>query len=99
VSRILIDMSGPEFQATLFAPEKIEAMRVFSCLRKISELTWQELYFDRGLRWEAIESRFTTKNQRLYSFRISQKSRAVALRDGGVLRLLRICPDHDSAYQ
>ena len=98
MKRVRLDLNNVVFQEAWFALEKVEALQVFASLRKISRLTWDELYRDRGLRWEAIESRTALGGQRLYSFRVTQKTRAVALRDGDFLRLQNVHPDHDSAY-
>ncbi len=60
-------------------------------------MTWEEIYRDRGLRWELIESRTSKDGSRIYSIRVTRKVRAVALRNGNILRLLSLHPDHDSA--
>lgn len=73
--------------------------RLALTLRKISNLTWDELYKDQGLKWEVIISKTTKTNDRIYSFRFSQKYRALALREEAYLRLLTLHPDHDSAYK
>ena len=50
-----------------------------------------------------VHSRLISKtyknNQHVYSFRFSQKYRALATRDGTYLRLLTLHVDHDSAYK
>ena len=52
-----------------------------------------------GLKWEAIISKTTKTNDRIYSFRFAQKYRALALREESYLRLLTLHTDHDSAYK
>jgi hypothetical protein len=99
VDRIRLDLNGPQFQADWFALERAEAQRVLASFEKISRMTWPQLYSDRGLRWEAILSRTGPSGERLYSFRITQKIRAVAFREGEFLRMVSIHSDHDSAYQ
>lgn len=97
-ARVRLDLNNPEFQGQLFALEKSEQRNVLNTLRKLSQLTWVQLYSDRGLKWEAVLSRTGPAGERLYSLRISQKARAVVLREGEWLRLLTLHPDHDSAY-
>lgn len=95
---IKIDLNNPEFQKDLFDLEKNELTALIKTLKKIRKLTWAELYSDRGLKWEAISSRQTKSGQRIYTFRFSQKYRAIALREEDFLRILTLHPDHDGAY-
>ncbi len=95
---ILIDMNYIEFQAQLFALEKLEQRALLNTLRKIKQLDWNALYIDKGLRWELITSKKTTSGKPLYSFRFSKKYRGVAYRDGPYLVMLQLFPDHDGAY-
>ena len=91
-------MNNPEFQRDLFLLEKIEQIALINTLKKISQLTWSQLYVDRGLKWEMITSKQSKSGIRIYSFRFSQKYRALSLRQGDFLRLLTLHTDHDSAY-
>lgn len=93
-----IDLNSPQFQKDLFALEKNEQLALLKTLRKVHQLTWQQLYRDAGLNWEAILSKKTLSGERLYSFRFSQKYRAVAMRQADFLRVLTLHTDHDSAY-
>jgi hypothetical protein len=95
---ILIDMNHPGFQDQLFKLEKVEQRALLTTLRKMKQLTWDSLYLDKGIRWELITSQKTRVGSALYSFRFSQKYRGIAYRDGQYLVLLKLCPDHDSAY-
>ncbi|EFK09743.1 hydrolase, alpha/beta hydrolase fold family protein [delta proteobacterium NaphS2] len=61
-------------------------------------MTWEELYMDAGLKWEAILSKKGPNGKRLYTFRIGKGFRDVGYRHGSWLRLLSLHPDHDSAY-
>jgi hypothetical protein len=45
-----------------------------------------------------IRSKKGKQGEKLYSLRITQKCRAVAIREGDYLRLLSLHSDHDSAY-
>jgi hypothetical protein len=72
---------------------------MLATLRKIASLPWDQVHRDKGLHWEAIHSRTGPDGKRLYSIRITQHCRAVAMREGEYLRLISIHPDHDSAYK
>lgn len=98
MARVLLDLNDPVLQETWFALERREALAVLATFRKIRQLDWEQLYRDRGLRWEAILSRGGPAGQRIYSLRITQRVRAVAYREGQFLRLLSLHADHDSAY-
>jgi hypothetical protein len=99
VARILLDLSNPAFQAEWFALERDEGLAVLSALKKLHQMDWEQLYRDRGFRWEAILSRKGPAGQRIYSLRVTRRARALAYREGDFLRLLSIHPDRDSAYQ
>lgn len=99
MARVLLDMNNPAFQKNWFALERDEQLAVLGTLGRIQEMEWDQLYKDRGLRWEAIQSRSGVKGGRIYSLRITRRSRAVAYREGDSLRLLAVHGDHDSAYR
>jgi hypothetical protein len=99
VARILLDLSNPAFQADWFALERDEALAVLAALKKLHQMDWEQLYRDRGFRWEAILSRKGPAGQRIYSLRVTRRARALAYREGDFLRLLSIHSDRDSAYQ
>jgi hypothetical protein len=73
--------------------------QVVASLRRLRELDWTSLYRHTGFRWEAIEHLKAPNGARVYSLRLSQKVRAVSYRDGDLLRLISLHPDHDSAYE
>lgn len=98
MSRILLDLNNPIFQQNLFTLPKPEVLSTLKILRKISQLTWEQLYKDQGLKWELIHSKKGKQGEKLYSLRITQKCRAIAVREGDYLRLLSLHSDHDSAY-
>lgn len=97
MNKILLDMNDKDFQDNLFKLEKIEQRALFNSLKKIRQLYWEELYKDKGLRWELIASK-CTKNEKIYSFRFSNKYRATGYREGDWLILLELYTDHDSTY-
>ena len=98
MDRILLDLNNPVFQQTWFAMEREEAPAVLAALRRIRQMSWNQLYQDRGLRWEAVLSRQGPSGQRIYTLRVTRRVRAVAHREGNYLRFLSLHPDHDSAY-
>ena len=98
MSEILIDMNDLDFQQELFGLEKQELTALIKTLKKISQLTWMQLYKDQGLKWEAIPLNNTRSNEKVYTFRFSQKYRAVAYRFENKLQLMSLHTDHDSAY-
>ncbi len=99
MTRVPLDLNSPEFQSDLFALQKEEQFELLAALRRISKMSWEEVYRDRGLRWEACISRKGPRGERLYTFRVTRKFRVLVYRDGDRLRLLSLHPDHDSAYR
>ena len=93
-----LDLNNPEFQEQLFALPKDAQRSVLNTLGKFSKMTWDEVYGDAGLKWEAIVSSTGPHGGRLYSLRIGRGCRAVAYRLEDWLRILSLHPDHDSAY-
>lgn len=93
-SLLRLDLNYPPFQRELFELEAGEYRAVARNLRKLSSMTWNDVYADHGLKWEAVRSmpgRFT--------IRLSQKFRAVVARDGDFIRFMALHPDHDGAYK
>ena len=97
--RIQLDLNDPEFQHDLFGLTKEQQTSLLGTLRKLSQMTWEQVYRDAGLKWESITSRAGFGGRRLYSFRIGKGFRALALREGDWLKILSLHPDHDSAYE
>jgi hypothetical protein len=95
---IKIDLNNPVFQNDFFSLEKNEQVALIKTLKKIRQLSWHQLYSDSGLKWEAIISKQSKTGQRIYSFRFSEKYRAIAFREDDFLRLLSLHVDHDGAY-
>jgi hypothetical protein len=98
-SRVSLDLNNPVFLRNLFALSKDQQHQVLTTLRKLFEMTWEQVYADAGLKWEAIVSRIGPHGGRLYSLRIGKGFRAVAYRQDDWLRILSLHPDHDSAYK
>ncbi|UOF91382.1 hypothetical protein LSG31_03765 [Fodinisporobacter ferrooxydans] len=96
---IRLDLNNPVFQRTLFHLSKQEQLAVLGTLRKLTDMNWNQMHRDSGLKWELIHSRCGSMGEKLYSFRIGKGFRAIAYRDGCWLRVLSLHPDHDSAYR
>lgn len=96
---VLLDLNNPVFQEEFLSIEKEEALRLLSAFRKIKQLSWSEIYKDKGLRWELVQSKTGPDGQRLYTIRASQGFRALVYREGQFMRFLSLHPDHDSAYK
>jgi hypothetical protein len=96
---VRLDLNNPEFQENLFAMQKPERHSAIETLSKLRRMTWEQVYRDKGLRWEKIASiKPPAGISAVYSLRITQSRRATAYRDGDFLRFLAIAPDHDSTY-
>jgi DNA-binding MarR family transcriptional regulator len=96
---VLLDLNNPVFQEDLLSLDKDNATRILATLRKLRRLQWTEVYRDKGLRWELVQSRTGPGDQRLYTIRVTQESRALVYREGQYMRFLSLHPDHDSAYK
>jgi hypothetical protein len=99
VETVRLDLNNPVFQRTLFNLMKNEQRTILNTLKKIAAMTWQQVYSDRGLKWEAILSRKGPNGSRIYTFRLGKGFRAIGYRDQSWLRILSVHPDHDSAYK
>src|SRR5262245_51693897 len=96
---VRLDLNSPVFQRQLFGLQKDQQRAVLMTLRKLSEMTWNQVYRDAGLKWELIASQTGPKGEPVYSLRIGQGFRALAHRDGDWMRFHSLHPDHDSAYE
>jgi hypothetical protein len=97
--KVLLDLNNPVFQGDLFALNKDDVLRILATFRKIRRIEWPEIYRDKGLRWELVQSKAGPGGQRLYTIRITQGFRALVYREGQYMRFLSLHPDHDSAYK
>ncbi|HXJ40476.1 MAG TPA: hypothetical protein VNH18_14440 [Bryobacteraceae bacterium] len=95
---IRLDLNNPTFQSGWFALEKEERNAVLHSCVKLAGMEWDEVYRDRGFRWELIHSHRAPDGSKLYSLRITRRMRAVARRSEDFLEFLTLHPDHDSAY-
>ena len=97
--KLQLDLNNEVFQGNWLTLDKSERNRVTDTLRKLRQLTWDQLYRDQGLKWEKVVSVKPPKGvDVLYTLRVTQSRRATVYRDGNFLRFLTIAPDHDAAY-
>jgi len=97
--KLQLDLNSEVFQQHWLTLDKSERNRVTDTLRKLRQMSWEQLYRDQGLKWEKISSVLPPKGiDTIYTLRITQSRRAGAYRDGNFLRFLTIAPDHDAAY-
>ena len=93
---VRLDLNNPVFQENLLALQKTERHAALDTLKKIRQLTWSQLYRDKGLKWEKITSIKPPKGiEAVYSLRITQSRRCTAYRENDFIRLLTIATDHD----
>ena len=94
-----LDLNSPVFQSAWDNLELVAQEKVFATFEKITQLIWNQVYRDKGLRWEKIHSIPTPKGiEALYSFRVSKSIRGIGFREDHYLRVLLIQPDHDTTY-
>ena len=94
-----LDLNSPFFQSACGDLELAEQEKAFTTFEKLKQLTWNQVYRDKGLKWEKIHSIAAPKGiEALYSFRVSKSIRGIGFRENHFLRVLLIEPDHDAAY-
>lgn len=92
-AKVRIDLNFPRFQDDLFDLDTSDIKRILKTLKKLRGLTWNQLFKDKGLRWEEVHS-----IPEHYTIRLSQSYRAVVIRDGAWMRFISLHLDHDGAY-
>lgn len=96
---VRIDLNNPIFQNNLFDLQKPEQHAALKTLKKLRQMTWNQVYVDMGLKWEKITSVTPPSGlAAIYSLRITQSRRATAYRDANFMRFLTIAPNHDATY-
>lgn len=99
VKLVQLDLNNPAFQESWFDLVADEAERVRATLKKITKLTWHQVYLDKGLHWEKVYSVKPPHGvDAIYSFRLSQSSLGLGFRDGEFLRVILVCADHDKTH-
>jgi len=96
---VRLDPNNPIFQENLLTLQKPERLAALDTLDRLRQMTWSQVYRDKGLNWEKILSvKPPAGIDAIYSLRITQSRRAIAYRDGDFIRLLTVAPDHDATY-
>jgi len=95
---VRLDLNNPEFQKEWFSLQKNDFISTKKSLLKLSSMSWEQVYHDKGLQWEKIQSIKTESGRELYSIRLSKKHRAVVYREKEFMIFVSLHPDHDSAY-
>jgi len=97
--KLRLDLNNPDFQKEWFGLQKNDFLSTKNTLQKLSQMDWRQVYQDKGLRWEKIQSVKTPKGRDLYTIRLSRKHRAVVCRKDEFMIFVSLHPDHDSAYE
>lgn len=97
--KVRLDLNNPDFQKEWFGLQKDDFLSTKNTLRKLSQMDWNQVYRDKGLRWEKIQSIRTTKGRELFTIRLSRKHRTVVCRKDEFMIFGSLHPDHDSAYE
>jgi hypothetical protein len=92
-AKVLLDLNFPGFLKELLDLDVNELYKVQKALKKLLGMTWQQVFEDKGLRWEEP---VTTPGK--YSIRLSRSYRAVVVRDKSHMRFQSLHLDHDGAY-
>ncbi len=66
---VRLDLNNPVFQENLLTLQKSERHAALDTLNKIRQMTWNQVYRDKGLRWEKIIS--VKPSGTIYSLRIT----------------------------
>jgi len=97
--RVHLDLNNTEFQKEWFDLTKDDFIATQNTLRKLSFMDWNQVYHDKGLNWEKIQSIRTQKGRQLFAIRLSRKHRAVVYRREDFMIFVSLHPDHNSAYR
>ncbi len=98
---VRLDLSNPVFQHGLLQLQKAEQLAVLGTLRKLSDMTWNQVYRDGGLKLGSDRN----ANGSSRSTSLQSKSWAwiqgvgLSYREEHWMRILSLHTDHDSAYQ
>ena len=96
---VRLDLNNPVFQENLLSLQKPDRLAALDALGRLRQMTWNQVYRGKGLKWEKIVSfKPPAGIDSIDSLRITQSRRAIACRDGDFIRLLTIAPDHDRTY-
>ena len=100
--KVAVDLNNPEFLRSWFSlRDKSESARILNTVEKVTQLTWDQVYSDPGLKWERITHPpvpLPAGVDAVYSIRVTQARRAVVLRQQHFMRFLLIAEHHDATY-
>lgn len=68
---VLLNLNFPGFQSAFFDLDVSDVKKVLKTMKKLSAMTWNDVFRDHGLKWEEIKSM-----RGRYSIRLSQSCRA-----------------------
>jgi hypothetical protein len=97
--KVELDLNSPEFLEVFLSLRGAELEQVARGLEQLLGLDWQTVYISKGLNWEAVNHIVAPNGAKVYSIRFSKKERALAYREGNLMRFISLHPDHDSAYE
>ena len=100
--KISVNLSSPALVSQIADLSKENLISFQKTLRKILQVSWNQLYQDHGLKWEEITTIpdivLGNRKYRPYSIRLNQKFRAVVMRKENEMVFISLHTDHDSAY-
>jgi hypothetical protein len=56
LQQVQLDLNSPVFQRQWFRLQKRDQGQVLGILRKLLDMEWDQVYKDRGLKWELVLS-------------------------------------------
>jgi hypothetical protein len=91
--KVLLDLNYPAFQSELFELDAPELKKIIKIFKKLWGMSWNDVFKDRGLKWEAPKS---TPGK--FTIRRSQSYRAIVVRADCWMRFQTLHQDHDGTY-
>lgn len=52
--RVMLDLNYPAFQSELFNLDTPELKKIIKVFKKLSGMSWNEVFRDHGLKWESL---------------------------------------------
>ncbi|MFX4303708.1 hypothetical protein ACOJUR_15810 [Alicyclobacillus tolerans] len=95
---VRLDLNNEVFQEHWLSLEKQQQLDVLRTLKKIRQMTRQQIYSDQGLRWEKILSKKGPGGRDIFTIRVTKEHRAIVYRREEWMIFLSLHPNHDSAY-
>jgi hypothetical protein len=63
---VRLDLNNPVFQENLLSLQKPERLAALDALGRLRQMTWNQVYRDKGLKWEKIEIGRASCRERVY---------------------------------